>query len=277
MGSKLENIIEEQRQPSGDEPKEEHDEYVDDLSLYEDEDQYDQYRSLSISAVTTLIFGVMSVFAVLLLIGVGVSLVLPAVGSLLGVYAVWVVYSRPEEFTGKRMAVTGLGLSVASLLLGIALTYHLNSIAVPEVYKDRQVYFWELQPKEEIDLGYLLQLRGRDVELPLPEKAKDLDGQKVFITGYVYPGEQRSGLKKFVLVPDKGTCCFGGQPSLTDMIEVTLADPLRADYSWRKRGVAGTLKVHSTLQARDQLTGVVYELDADYLSEGAGRTGFAGG
>lgn len=251
------------------------DEFDDDAS-YEYDDQYEQYRTLSISAVTALIFGVLSLLAVPVLSVFGAILVLPLMGVLLGLFAVWTVYSRPEEFTGQRIAATGLGLSAAMLLLGGVLNYQLNHIEVPAAYQDKQVYFWELQPQEEIDLTFLMQMRGRDIELPLPERAKSLDGKKVFITGYVYPGAQKSDLKKFVLVPDKGTCCFGGQPKLTDMIEVTLADPLRVDYSFWKRGVAGTLKVHSALQSRDQLTGVVYELQADYLSEGPGQTGNAG-
>ena len=78
------------------------------------------------------------------------------------------------------------------------------------------------------------------------------------------------------MVPDMGTCCFGGQPNLTDMIEVTLADPLRIDYSRWRRGVGGTLRVHKTMQSRNELTGVVYQLEADYLSEGPGKTGASG-
>jgi hypothetical protein len=91
----------------------------------------------------------------------------------------------------------------------------------------------------------------------------------------VYPGSQTEKLKKFVLVPDMKTCCFGGQPKLTDMIEVTLKDPLRVDFSYKRRGIGGVLKVHKSMQSRQQLTGVVYELQADYLSEGPGTTGSA--
>jgi hypothetical protein len=190
-------------------------------------------------------------------------------------YAVWTVYTRRDEFTGQRLAATGLGLSAFMLIAGTALQWYFNLVEVPEHYKGKEVAFRELQPEENIDLNELTRLRNANLELPLPDRAEELDGKEVFITGYVYPGSQSTALKKFVLVPDMKTCCFGGQPKLTDMIEVTLKDPLRIDFSYRRRGIGGVLKVHKSMQSRQELTGVVYELQADYLSEGPGKTGSA--
>jgi hypothetical protein len=81
----------------------------------------------------------------------------------------------------------------------------------------------------------------------------------------VYPGDKRKDLRQFILVPDKGTCCFGGNPKLTDMIEVTLQDSLRVNYSFRKRGLAGTLRVDTTTKPVNGLGGVYYQLEADYV------------
>ena len=44
---------------------------------------------------------------------------------------------------------------------------------------------------------------------------------------------------------------------------------------WR-RGVGGTLRVHRTTRTHEKLTGVIYSLEADYLSKGPGVTGSAG-
>lgn len=269
--------------------RDEHDdEHEDDDVHYEDEADdefddddvgaYDEYRTLSIAAVASLIFGILSLPLALPPVAVvSVLLVVPAMGALLGAFAWWNIASRPEEFTGKRLAMTGLGLSALMFFAAGAISLQLNKVAVPSRYTGRQVQFWELQPEEDININYLQRMRGANVPLPLPERALELDGQQVFITGYVYPGNQREGLDKFVLVRDMKKCCFGGQPKLTDMIEVTLADPLRVDYSMRRRGVGGTLHVHRTMQSRAQLTGVVYQLEADYLSPGAGVTGSAAG
>ena len=242
----------------------------DDAQEYNSE-AYDHYRTLSISAVATVIFGILSITA----FAAPVLLVLPAVGTALGMYAVWTVYSRRDEFTGQRLAVVGLGLSAFMLVVGTAVQWFLNRVEVPEHYKGKEVAFVELQPEEDIDLSELTRLRNANLELPLPQRADELNGKQVFITGYVYPGSQEKQLKKFVLVPDMKTCCFGNQPKLTDMIEVTLKDPLRVDFSWKRRGIGGVLKVHKSMQSREQLTGVVYELQADYLSEGPGKTGSA--
>lgn len=246
-----------------------HDAY-DDAHEYNSE-AYDHYRTLSISAVATLIFGALSITA----FASPVFLLLPAVGTALGMYAVWTVYSRRDEFTGQRLAVIGLCLSVFMLVVGTGVQWYLNRVEVPEHYQGKEVAFRELQPEANIDLNELQRLRNANVELPLPDRADELNGQQVFITGYVYPGSQKDKLKKFVLVPDMATCCFGGQPKLTDMIEVTLKDPLRVDFSYKRRGIGGILKVHKNMQSRQELTGVVYELEADYLSEGPGKTGSA--
>ena len=241
-----------------------------------DESAYHEYRSLSIAAVASLIFGVLSILLIPIIIIASALLIVPMLGVFLGLFATWTISSRPDEFTGKRLAITGIALSGVMFLAGAVLNYQLNKIEVPPEYVGKEVPFVELQATEDIDLNFVMQMRNRYFELPIPERAKELDGQKVFITGYGYPGDQKNGLDKFVLVPDMGQCCFGGQPKLTDMIEVKLKEPLRVDYSMWRRGVGGTLRVHPAIQAREQLTGVIYQLEADYLSEGPGVTGSAG-
>ena len=62
-----------------------------------------------------------------------------------------------------------------------------------------------------------------------------------------------------------GTCCFGGNPALTDMIEVTLQPPKHIDFSWRKRKLGGILHVDTKLKPVSGLNGVYYRLDAEYL------------
>ena len=49
------------------------------------------------------------------------------------------------------------------------------------------------------------------------------------------------------------------------MIEVTLQEPLRVDFSYRKRKLGGTLKVDSKLKPVSGVNGVYYQLDVDYL------------
>jgi hypothetical protein len=74
-----------------------------------------------------------------------------------------------------------------------------------------------------------------------------------------------SKAKKFILIPDLGTCCFGGQPRLTDMIEVTLTGNQTVKPSLRQIKLAGVLKVDTSLKPVKELQGVFYQLKADYL------------
>jgi hypothetical protein len=137
------------------------------------------------------------------------------------------------------------------LVGGIALHATVYALEVPEGYQ--RISFYELQPSEDRP------------DLPVPPKALDLNGQKVFVKGFVYPDGQQSNIQRFVLVPDRGTCCFGGQPKLTDMIEVTVVTKDRLRYSLQMRKLAGTLHVDTRLKPVDGLGGVYYRLDADYV------------
>ena len=94
-----------------------------------------------------------------------------------------------------------------------------------------------------------------------------LNGKRIFVKGYVHPGVASTGqIKKFILVPDMGTCCFGGQPKLTDMIEVTIVDASGVRYSQRKRKLGGILHVTDRVhQVAGGLTGGFFELRADYV------------
>ncbi|GIW98404.1 MAG: hypothetical protein KatS3mg111_1737 [Pirellulaceae bacterium] len=99
-----------------------------------------------------------------------------------------------------------------------------------------------------------------------PQEALALDGKKIFIKGYIHPNSMDAlKSKRFVLVPDLGTCCFGKQPPLTHMIEVTLSGDQLATKSYRKQRLAGTLYVRPQLKPVDGLTGVYYQLRADII------------
>ena len=149
-------------------------------------------------------------------------------------------------------------IAKASILNSFALSTSCSTLhayiyltEVPEGYQ--RISFFDLQPEA-------------GTAFPIPQSAVALNGARVFIKGYVYPGDQRQGLKQFVLVPDMGTCCFGGQPKLTDMVEVTLKDPNRIDFSYRKRKLGGILHVDQRLKPVSGLQGVYYQLEADYLN-----------
>ena len=141
-------------------------------------------------------------------------------------------------------------LSTILFFGGSAFSAYSYATEVPDGYQ--RVSFYDLQPDPQRP------------EIPYSPIAEELIGHKIFVKGYVYPDGQQYNIQRFVLVPDMGTCCFGGQPKLTDMIEVTLEEPYRIEYSMRKRKLAGTFKVSARKKPIDGLDGVYYQLQADY-------------
>ena len=212
------------------------------------EDQYLQYRTLSGLAVAAFIFGLLSTLALI----IPAWIIWAGIGILVGLLAYFRIRGRRHELTGYWIAVLGLALSILSVIGGIGISAYTYATEVPEGYT--RISFNQLQPE-------------KGSGLPIPASAKDLNGKKIFVPGYVHKAVDRpTNIKRFILVPDMKTCCFGGQPELTDMIEVTLQDPLRINYSFRKRRLGGTLKVSDTKKTITGLDGVYYELDADYLA-----------
>ena len=174
-----------------------------------------------------------------------------AVGLFSGLAALRSIRRYPDELSGMMPAALGITLCGVEFAVGVALHSISYATEVPDGYY--RISFADLQPSP-----------GR-ADLPIPPDAAQLNGKRVFVKGYLYPDGQQDNIKRFVLVPDMGTCCFGGQPKLTDMIEVTLRDPLRTEFARKKRKLGGILKVDMALKPVSGLGGVYYQLTADYL------------
>ncbi len=207
----------------------------------------DVYQSVSRGAVTALVLGVLGLFTFPIL---GLIL-LPILGIIFAIHSLFAFRKFPDELLGKPLAIAGAVLCVATLILAPVWHTYVYLTEVPEGYT-------------RIDFASLKSELGRPDE---PTKsANDYNGQPVFIKGYIHPTSMDSLVaKKFVLVPDLGTCCFGGQPPLTHMIEVSLTGDQYASKSYRKQRLAGTFKVNPNLKPIEGLTGVFYQLKADIL------------
>jgi len=212
-------------------------------------DQYSQYRTLSFSAIVALVFGVISIPATLfavMLTNPG-PLLFPFIGLLIGLFAVLKLRNRTDEFIGLGSAKYGLLLSALLFFGGVGMISVSYATEVPEGYS--RISFALLQPDPKYP------------QIPFSPAAQEMVDKPVFIKGYVYPDGQTKNIKQFVLVPDMGTCCFGGQPKLTDMVQVTLADPHRVEYSYFRRSLTGTFRMGQTNAGK--VGEVIYQLDAD--------------
>lgn len=205
------------------------------------------YQSVSRAAIASLVLGVLGLSA----FSIWPLVALPLLGVVLAIIALRGFQKYPEELLGKPLAVAGLILCGLTTIGAPAYHRYVYMTEVPDGYA--RVEFESLKSK----LG--------QPDVP-PADALALDGKQVFIKGYIHPTSMDTMLaKRFVLVPDLGTCCFGGQPPLTHMIEVSLTGDQHAQKSYRRQRLAGTLHVNPYMKPVDGLTGVFYQLQADIL------------
>jgi len=209
---------------------------------------YERYRALSTSAVASLIVGLLSCLAILDWMLVAV----PLVGIGLSLFALVKVRRNADEVTGQGLARAGLALSLMFAVLGPARLTHEYLTEVPAGYE--RVSYADLQPDPA--------QAGQRV----PPAALALEGKNIFIKGFIYPGREKDGIRHFLLVRDQGDCCFGGNPKITDRIQVTLAGPLRLTYQSRLHKVGGKFHVApADTSVSGAQGGVFYHLEADYV------------
>jgi hypothetical protein len=209
-------------------------------------DEIAPYRSLNALALVSCALGVLSGLAFL----DWMLAIVPLLGMVTGAVALVRIRKNPADLSGEGFALAGVLLSSTLLVGGIGWLTYAYVHEVPEGYQ--RLSYADLQPDPDV--------QGQ----AFPPDVDQLDGQRVFIKGFVFPGKQTTGIKTFVLCRDNGDCCFGGQPKLTDRIQVTLKGPLALNYSTRMLRLAGTFHVEPR-SAVDGLGGVLYHLDADYM------------
>ena len=197
-------------------------------SAYSAESTDFPYRALSRGAVASVVLFVLSlpglvpVFSPMLAFTpVGIAAALVGLRS---------IRRYPDEFSGATLAWFGVLSNLVVLTVGIGLHTYIYLTEVPEGYT--RVGFYELQAPSDALPG------------PTP-KAVEINGEQIFLKGYIHPSSGSGLLRQFILVPDLGTCCFGGQPSSNDMIEVTLTGGQTAKAGLIKKKLAGRFILNS--------------------------------
>lgn len=182
------------------------------------------YRALSKTAVASVVMFAVGMVGWLLWPG----LVFGIVGLILSVWAIRTIRAYPEEFSGGGLAKLGLVANLVLLVGGIGYHSYVYATEVPEGYT--RMKFWQLQqPDGAADRPTLA--------------AVDASGKKIFLKGYIHPTSGSGQLRRFILVPDMGTCCFGGQPKSSDMIDVTLTGGQTVQSNVLIKKLAGEFQV----------------------------------
>jgi hypothetical protein len=209
------------------------------------QDAEGRYRAVAGTAIAAALAAALSPLAFL-----DWSLVVvPILGVVLGTLAYRTITQRPEEFTGRPLAIGAIVVSAVSLIAGLVTLSRAYAAELPEGY-------------ERLNYGLLQPLPG-DPSNMVPESARTMDGRNVLLKGYMYPGKQQTGITQFLLVRDQGDCCFGGNPKITDRVLVQLKDPGRPkgiDFSSRLTKIAGRFAIRP-MAAPGMDGGVLYHLE----------------
>lgn len=207
------------------------------------------YREVSRAAIASIVFfllalpGLLQTFAPML--------VLTIVGMLAAVVGWRATTQYADEFSGKPIAVVGFIANALLLIGGVIGHIYIYITEVPEGYQ--RVQFYELQ---------------QDPALPdMPtEKSIAIDGTDIFLKGYIHPSSGSGVLRQFIMVPDLGTCCFGGQPRSSDMVEVTLTGGQTIKAGMTKIKLAGQFTVNRAPRVvTDFENAVFYRMRVDMI------------
>jgi hypothetical protein len=205
------------------------------------------YQSVSQSAVASLVLALFGLTAFIFV----PMLALPIAGFIFALLAFHAFRKFPGEYLGRPMAYAGAFLCGVTLIVAPTWHTYVYLTEVPEGYI-------------RVDFGAFLSDPGRP-EVPT-QAAMDFNGKQIFIKGYIHPTSMDSmQAKRFVIVPDLGTCCFGNVPPRTHMIEVSLTGDQYATKSFRRQRLAGVFRVNENLKPIEGLDAVFYQLKADIL------------
>lgn len=207
-----------------------------------------QYRTISKAAIASVAFAILGFSAFIF----PAFVLLPVVAIGFGVAAVIEINKFPEELSGKLAAQIGVWLGVVVVAGSIATHTYIYYTEVPDGYS--RISFADLR-------------QNKRSQLPFSEKARGFDGQKVFLKGYVRPGDRRYNLKDFILVGDFGDCCFGGNPDITEIVSISILSDDRVDYSLATRKIGGVFRLNeSTRRVNEKdIPEVYYTIEADYI------------
>ncbi|MDR1290359.1 MAG: DUF4190 domain-containing protein [Planctomycetaceae bacterium] len=207
------------------------------------------YRAVSILAVLAFC---LSLFTPLMLLSTWFVLC-PLVGLLCGIWGLIRILSSPFDYTGRAFAVAGIVCSFVfgafAGVFGVWQYYY----AVPVGYT--VVDFLELRPDEDKYKGNKLNINPRIMELATEHR-------KVYIRGYMMPGNQLAGIQDFMMVRTKAHCKFcSPEKNPFDMVSIHCRGDLRAAFRMNASYVGGELYLNENFRYGQ----LPFHIEADLL------------
>jgi hypothetical protein len=187
------------------------------------------YQAIHGLGVLSLVLGVLSVLSVL----AWVWGLIPAAGIVVGWIALRRIGRSPEETTGAGFAKWGVSLSAAFWVTGAGWLTYVSYTQAPPGYQP--ISFADLQVPP-----------GSPPETQVSPEAEKLDGERIYIRGYMVPGRQQSGITRFFLSDDPGVCSFcAPKPKITQLVEVIFINDTEAEFTTHLVGIGGKFRVET--------------------------------
>ena len=89
-----------------------------------------------------------------------------------------------------------------------------------------RVSYDDIDPEKIFDIKEI----AKDTPKYFPDWLRGLDGKRIRLRGFMIPAFQESGLTHFTLARDTSACCFGPNPKVCYLIEVSMRDGQTTDY-----------------------------------------------
>ena len=89
-----------------------------------------------------------------------------------------------------------------------------------------RVSYDDIDPEKIFDIKEI----AKDTPKYFPDWLRALDGKRIKLRGFMIPAFQESGLSHFTLARDTSACCFGPNPKVCYLIEVSMRDGQTTDY-----------------------------------------------
>jgi len=179
-----------------------------------------------------------------------IVVLLALAGIFVGGFAMWRIRKSNGTLGGKTWARVGLFGSAFFFVASVATHAYAYATEVPEGHI-RVNFSREISAKQ---FEYINGVRE------LHPAVAPLDGQKIFIKGFMWNTQKQTGLEDFVLLKDNGKCCFGGAPKPYDMMVVKMKNSKTVDK------IEGLVSVAGTLKCYPQSSDAVYIVEATYVA-----------
>ncbi|MEL6107818.1 MAG: hypothetical protein AAFU85_17475 [Planctomycetota bacterium] len=211
-----------------------------DLQMSADNEVEFPYRALSRSGICSVILLMIALLG--LIPTFEVALALAILGLVAGLVSLQSIRRYPNEYSGMGLARFAIAANALLLVGGISMHTYIYMTEVPPGHV--RVPFFKLK-------------FNADPDRPTPDALK-VDGEDIFVRGYIHPASGGGMLRQFILVGDLGTCCFGGQPKSSEMIEVTLTDGQTIQGGMTRRKLAGKFTVNDIARKQTDFDNPVF-------------------